>query len=63
MYNQSRKDHLKHLEVVLKLLEENRLFAKRSKYVFRATQVKYLGYIIHGQRVPIDPKKVFVIKE
>ncbi|XP_059277563.1 uncharacterized mitochondrial protein AtMg00860-like [Lycium ferocissimum] len=52
------EEHLKHLEVVLHLLRQNQLFAKRSKCEFSQPQVEYLGHIIAGDGVSTDENKV-----
>ena len=48
--------HLQHLRTVLGLLLNHQLYAKRSKSVFGSSKVEYLGHIISGQGVSIDPK-------
>lgn len=45
VYSTSWKDHLGHVREVLKILEENHLFAKRSKCHFGSKRVEYLGHI------------------
>ncbi|XP_060188484.1 uncharacterized mitochondrial protein AtMg00860-like [Lycium barbarum] len=52
------EEHLKHPEVVLHLLRQNQLFAKRSKCEFGQPQVEYLGHIIAGDGVNTDENKV-----
>lgn len=42
IYSVSLKDHLKHLQIVLQLLRENQLFAKKSKCDF-AQNKRVLG--------------------
>ena len=43
--------------MVLTILLENKLYAKRSKCVFGCVEMEYLGHLISGQGVRIDPKK------
>ncbi|XP_019266102.1 PREDICTED: uncharacterized protein LOC109243601 [Nicotiana attenuata] len=43
------QDHLKHLELVSRVLRENQLVANRSKCSLAQTQVEYLGHIISGE--------------
>jgi hypothetical protein len=57
VYSKTLEDHVNHLEVVLQLLLKHHLFAKRSKCVFAAKEVEYLGHIISGLGVQTDPKK------
>ena len=45
IYNRSWKDHVQHVEKVLKLLEEKQLYEKTSKFFFGVQEVEYLGHI------------------
>ncbi|GKD68132.1 reverse transcriptase, partial [Tanacetum coccineum] len=56
IYNPSMFAHIAHLRVVLQVMRENTLFAKKSKCVFGTTQVEYLGHVISAKRVSTDPK-------
>lgn len=58
IYSQSLEDHLKHLQVVLKLLRDNKLYAKMSKCDFSLSQVEYLGHIISSDGVSTEPRKI-----
>lgn len=46
VYSPSWEDHLKHLKIVLGLLRQNKLVAKRSKCQFGQTSIDYLGHVI-----------------
>ena len=46
IYNKTCKEHLHHLEVVLKILHDQSLFAKLSKCELGLTNLLYLGHII-----------------
>ena len=48
---------MEHLRAVLTILLANQLYAKPSKCAFGCVEVEYLGYIISGQGVKIDPTK------
>lgn len=43
---------------MLQFLDLNQLYAKRSKCIFVAFLVEYLGYFISSPRVKTDLKKV-----
>ena len=43
IYNMSWKDHVQHVDRVLKLLEEKKLYKKKS---FGVQEVEYLGHIV-----------------
>ena len=43
------KDHVQHVDSVLKILQEKQLYTKTSKCFFEVQEVEYLGHIIsHG---------------
>ncbi|KAJ9562557.1 hypothetical protein OSB04_007717 [Centaurea solstitialis] len=56
--SKSWSEHLQHLQSVLQLLRKNSLFARLSKCTFGSDQVDYLGYVISGNGVKADPKKI-----
>lgn len=58
VYSSDLEKHLNHLEVVLKLLEENQLYARSSKCTFAADSVEYLGHIISGKGESMDSAKI-----
>jgi len=58
VYSKSWEDHLTHLQLVLKILAANQLFAKESKCHFGVQQVKYLGHSINKDGVSMDPDKI-----
>ena len=41
IYNKSWKDHVQHVDMVLKLLEEKQLYSKNSKCFFRVQEVEF----------------------
>ncbi|GKD70775.1 retrotransposon-related protein [Tanacetum coccineum] len=52
------EDHALHLRTVLKIMRHHKLYAKRSKCVFRTNKVEYLGHVISAKGVATDPSKV-----
>jgi hypothetical protein len=46
VYNETWKEHLKHLEQVSSLLNENQFYAKISKCTFGKEEAEYLGHVI-----------------
>ena len=58
MYNKSWKDHVQHVDRVLKLLEEKTLYEKTSKCFFGAQEVEYVGHIISLEGVKVDPNNI-----
>ena len=63
IYNKSWKDHVQHVERVLKLLVEKQLYAKISKCFFGVQYVEYLGHIVSHECVKVDPRKIKATKE
>jgi hypothetical protein len=61
IYSKTEDDHVEHLNIVLTLLKQNSLFAKRSKCVFGQHKVDYLGHIITVEGVSTDPSKISVV--
>ncbi|KAL0534936.1 hypothetical protein IC582_029240 [Cucumis melo] len=49
IYSQNLEDHLKHLELVLKVLRENELYANMGKCSFVQARVEYLGHVIQEE--------------
>ena len=57
VFSKDLSSHLSHLRVVLTVLLDNKLYAKRSKCVFGFVEVEYLGHLISSQGVRTDPRK------
>jgi len=53
IYSMSWKDHVQHIDWVLKLLEEKQLYAKSSICFIGVQEVEYLGHIVshEGKRM------------
>ena len=58
VYSKSEKGHEGHLRIVLQTLRDHKLYAKFSKCEFWLSQVAFLGHIISGEGVKVDPAKV-----
>ena len=63
IYSKSWEDHVQHVDKVLQLLMEKKLYAKPSKYLFEVNEVEYLGHIISHEGVILDPSKIKVIRD
>ena len=61
IYNQTWKEHLHHLEEVLKILHDQSLFAKLSKCDFGLTDLLYIEHIIGEYFVKVDMEKIRAI--
>lgn len=58
VYSHSHEEHLKHLSIVLQVLRNHTLFAKRSKCTFGSSFVDYLVHVISGTGVQVDASKI-----
>lgn len=58
VYSKTLQQHIEHLKVVLEILRDHKLFAKRSKCTFAQTQLEYLGHIISDKGVSTDSDKI-----
>ncbi|KZV43093.1 transposon Tf2-1 polyprotein [Dorcoceras hygrometricum] len=58
IFSREWAEHLVQLQKVPGVLEENRLLLNRKKCEFGLRQVEYLGHILSGNGVAVDPKKV-----
>ncbi|CAN0827436.1 Transposon Tf2-9 polyprotein [Linum grandiflorum] len=58
IYSKNKVEHGEHLIIVLQRLREKELYAKFSKCGFWLKEALFLGHIISGQGVEVDPKKI-----
>ncbi|KAL0554647.1 hypothetical protein IC582_008573 [Cucumis melo] len=58
VYSKNEDDHVVHLGKVLSSLREHSLHANKKKCSFAQLKVEYLGHIISGKGVEVDPKKI-----
>ena len=63
IYNRTWEDHLQHIEVVLRILEEQHLYATLSKCEFGLIEMLYLGHIIGVDGVRVHEEKIRDIQE
>ena len=63
IYIKSWKDHVQHVDMMFKLLEEKKLYPKTSKCFFGVQEVEYLGHIVSHEGVKVDRNKIKAIKE
>jgi hypothetical protein len=55
IYFKSEEDHEHHLRLVLKVLRENQLYSRLSKFSFYQKKIHYLGHIISEKGIAVDP--------
>ncbi|KAJ4802055.1 polyprotein [Rhynchospora pubera] len=58
IYSPDEETHKIHLAKTLEVLQQHKLFAKRSKCEFGMLQLEYLGHIISQQGIATDPSKI-----
>ncbi|GJZ72506.1 putative reverse transcriptase domain-containing protein, partial [Tanacetum coccineum] len=62
IYYKTREEHVEHLRLVLELLKKEKLYAKFSKCEFWIREVQFLGHVINGNEIHVDPSKIEVVK-
>ncbi|PNY16937.1 retrotransposon-related protein [Trifolium pratense] len=58
VYSKNISEHQTHLRLVMSVLLDNCFMANEAKCKFGSTQVDYLGHIISGAGVAVDPEKI-----
>ena len=58
IYSETEELHAIHLEKVLTVLREQKLYAKFSKCEFWLREVAFLGHVVSSKGVMVDPSKV-----
>ncbi|GJS62518.1 putative reverse transcriptase domain-containing protein [Tanacetum coccineum] len=62
IYSKTQEEHVEHLRLVLELLKKEKLYAKFSKCEFWLREVQFLGHVINGNRIHVDPSKIEAVK-
>ncbi|GJZ43964.1 putative reverse transcriptase domain-containing protein [Tanacetum coccineum] len=62
VYSKTREEHEVHLRLVLELLKKEKLYAKFSKCEFWLREVHFLGHVINGNGIHVDPSKIEAVK-
>jgi hypothetical protein len=63
IYSRTSEEHEEHLRKVLERLRNEKLYAKLEKCEFWMDSVSFLGHVISGKGVAVDPEKVKVVVE
>ncbi|GJU40250.1 putative reverse transcriptase domain-containing protein, partial [Tanacetum coccineum] len=61
IYSKTQEEHVEHLRLVLELLKKEKLYAKFSKCEFWLREVQFLGHVINGNGIHVDPSKIEAI--
>ncbi|GJZ51746.1 putative nucleotidyltransferase, ribonuclease H [Tanacetum coccineum] len=62
IYSKNQDEHVEHLRLVLGLLKKEKLYAKFSKCEFWLREVQFLGHVINGNGIHVDPSKIEAVK-
>ncbi|XP_070021402.1 uncharacterized mitochondrial protein AtMg00860-like [Nicotiana sylvestris] len=62
IYSRSMEEHEHHLRMVLQTLQERKLYAKFSKCEFWLESVAFLGHVVSGESIKVDPKKIEAVQ-
>ncbi|GKA96156.1 putative reverse transcriptase domain-containing protein [Tanacetum coccineum] len=63
IYSKTQEEHVEHLRLLLELLKKEKLYAKFSKCEFWLREVQFLGHVINGNGIHVDPSKIEVGEE
>ena len=61
VFSKTWEEHIVHVKKVLDVLRKEKIYVKMSKCEFAKTSLVYLGHIIGGGHLQVDPAKVDVI--
>lgn len=61
VFSSRLEEYVKHVKWVFYVLQREKLYLKLSKCEFLKTSIVYLGYIVGGGHLKIDPAKIDVI--
>ncbi|KAJ0555531.1 putative nucleotidyltransferase, Ribonuclease H [Helianthus annuus] len=62
IYSKPKDEHEQHLRAILELLKKEKLYAKFSKCDFWLREVQFLGHVVNGNGIHVDPTKIEAIK-
>ena len=61
IYSRTREEHLQHIELIFKKLQEEKLMINLEKYEFIKTELVYLGFVLSHGNLKMDSSKVEAI--
>ncbi|GJX95732.1 putative reverse transcriptase domain-containing protein [Tanacetum coccineum] len=62
IYFKTQEERVEHLRLVLELLKKDKLYAMFSKCEFWLREVQFLGHVINGNGIHVDPSKIEAVK-
>jgi hypothetical protein len=63
IYSKTLEEHVAHIQSVLAVLHEQKLYANLEKCTFCTDKVVFLGFVVSGQGVEVDDEKVKAVHE
>jgi hypothetical protein len=63
VYSRSAAEHAQHLEMVLKLLQQHKIYARLSKCQFAVDAVNYLGHVVGADGIRMQPSKINAVRD
>jgi hypothetical protein len=60
--SRSLEEHAVHLDETLSVLRDNQFFANKKKCYFARTSIKYLGHVVSGDGISVDPDKTAAVR-
>jgi hypothetical protein len=62
IFSKTKEEHLRHLTLVMRRLQQEKLLINLKKSSFMKTKLIYLGFVIYSNELTMDPEKVKAIK-
>ncbi|XP_066381903.1 uncharacterized mitochondrial protein AtMg00860-like, partial [Miscanthus floridulus] len=59
----SLDEHVEHIQCVLTVLREQKLYANLEKCTFCTDKVVFLGFVVTGQGVEVDEEKIKAVRD
>ncbi|KAI0493363.1 hypothetical protein KFK09_023479 [Dendrobium nobile] len=63
VYSASEDEHARHLRIVLETLRRHQLYAKFSKCEFWLKSISFLGHVVSGEGISVDPQKIQAVAD
>lgn len=63
IYSQCESDHLEHLQEVLTVLQQNKLYVDLTKCRFMTSSLLFLGFIVSADGIKVDEEKIRAIRD
>ena len=61
IYSKNKEEHAEHLRIVLGRLRDQQLYAKFSKCEFWLDEVEFLGHVLSGAGIAVNPSKISAV--